>query len=214
MASNCSSLYQEPACLSGAFSKMTKRDGSLPMKRRGSARILSSCKKWKAFVSEEHNSSEATESITGIPAETARVAARLYAIGANAAICYGLGVAEHSRGSTMVNGIANPAMANGNIGREGVGVNPLRGQYNVQGSCDMGSFPHEFPGYCHVGQHIGCAEIPQIGRIADLHSGAAHRVLDREVQHEPHHSRTMPVLSRVEGRFTPFSTSYELAQPR
>ena len=50
----------------------------------------------------------------------------------------------------MVMGIANLAMATGNIGREGVGVNPLRGQNNVQGSCDMGSFPHEFPGYRHV----------------------------------------------------------------
>ena len=50
----------------------------------------------------------------------------------------------------MVMGIANLAMATGNVGREGVGVNPLRGQNNVQGSCDMGSFPHELPGYRHV----------------------------------------------------------------
>ncbi len=61
------------------------------------------------------------------------------------AICYGLGVTEHSQGSTTVMGMANLAMATGNIGRDGVGVNPLRGQNNVQGSCDMGSFPHEFP---------------------------------------------------------------------
>jgi formate dehydrogenase major subunit len=79
-----------------------------------------------------------------------RAAARLYATGGNAAIYYGLGVTEHSQGSTMVMGIANLAMLTGNIGREGVGVNPLRGQNNVQGSCDMGSFPHEFPGYRHV----------------------------------------------------------------
>ena len=68
----------------------------------------------------------------------------------NGAIYYGLGVTEHSQGSTTVIGIANLAMATGNIGREGVGVNPLRGQNNVQGSCDMGSFPHEFVGYRHV----------------------------------------------------------------
>ena len=79
-----------------------------------------------------------------------RAAARLYATAGNGAIYYGLGVTEHSQGSTMVMGIANLAMATGNIGREGVGVNPLRGQNNVQGSCDMGSFPHEFPGYRHV----------------------------------------------------------------
>src|SRR5690606_16111778 len=70
--------------------------------------------------------------------------------GGNAAIYYGLGVTEHSQGSTTVMGIANLAMATGNIGRPGVGVNPLRGQNNVQGSCDMGSFPHELPGYRHV----------------------------------------------------------------
>ncbi len=105
---------------------------------------------WKRFVLEPYNSPEATEALTGVPAALVRGAARLYATGGNAAIYYGLGVTEHSQGSTAVIGIANLAMATGNIGREGVGVNPLRGQNNVQGSCDMGSFPHEFPGYRHV----------------------------------------------------------------
>src|SRR5438477_8269186 len=90
------------------------------------------------------------EAVTGVPAASVRAAARLFATAGNGAIYYGLGVTEHSQGSTMVMGIANLAMATGNIGREGVGVNPLRGQNNVQGSCDMGSFPHEFPGYRHV----------------------------------------------------------------
>ncbi len=105
---------------------------------------------WATFISSPEYSPEATEEITGVPAEDLRAAARLYACGGNAAIYYGLGVTEHSQGSTMVMGIANLAMATGNIGRQGVGVNPLRGQNNVQGSCDMGSFPHEFPGYRHV----------------------------------------------------------------
>jgi len=105
---------------------------------------------WKKFILEPRNSPEATESVTGVPAALARGAARLFATGGNAAIYYGLGVTEHSQGSTMVMGIANLAMATGNIGREGVGVNPLRGQNNVQGSCDMGSFPHELPGYRHI----------------------------------------------------------------
>ncbi|MGK2915749.1 MAG: formate dehydrogenase subunit alpha [Porticoccaceae bacterium] len=105
---------------------------------------------WRALVSEERNSPEVTESITGITAADVRAAARLFATGGNAAIYYGLGVTEHSQGSTTVMGIANLAMATGNIGREGVGVNPLRGQNNVQGSCDMGSFPHELPGYRHI----------------------------------------------------------------
>jgi len=105
---------------------------------------------WKTFVSRPENSPEAMADITGVPADVLRGAARLYATGGNAAIYYGLGVTEHAQGSTMVMGIANLAMATGNIGREGVGVNPLRGQNNVQGSCDMGSFPHELPGYRHI----------------------------------------------------------------
>jgi formate dehydrogenase major subunit len=105
---------------------------------------------WRAFVSEERNSPEALEGAIGVPAEQIRGAARLYATGGNAAIYYGLGVTEHSQGSTTVMGLANLAMATGNIGRRGVGVNPLRGQNNVQGSCDMGSFPHELTGYRHV----------------------------------------------------------------
>ena len=87
---------------------------------------------------------------TGVSALEIRAAARAYANAANGAIYYGLGVTEHSQGSTMVMAMANLAMATGNIGRPGVGINPLRGQNNVQGSCDMGSFPHEFPGYRHV----------------------------------------------------------------
>jgi formate dehydrogenase major subunit len=105
---------------------------------------------WRDFVARPENSPEAMESVTGIPADQLRGAARLYATGGNAAIYYGLGVTEHAQGSTTVMGIANLAMATGNIGREGVGVNPLRGQNNVQGSCDIGSFPHELPGYRHV----------------------------------------------------------------
>lgn len=105
---------------------------------------------WADFVREERNSPEAMESVTGIPAADLRAAARLYAQAEHGAIYYGLGVTEHSQGSSMVMGMANLAMATGNVGRDGVGVNPLRGQNNVQGSCDMGSFPHEFSGYRHV----------------------------------------------------------------
>ena len=121
-----------------------------------------SFQQWCDFVSRPDNSPEAMASVTGVSAPLVRAAARLYAKGAsgqkgsgeqgqiNAAIYYGLGVTEHAQGSTAVIGIANLAMATGNLGREGVGVNPLRGQNNVQGSCDMGSFPHELPGYRHI----------------------------------------------------------------
>jgi formate dehydrogenase major subunit len=113
---------------------------------------LAAFEQWRKFVAEERNSPEATEAFTGVPAADVRAAARLYATGGNGAIYYGLGVTEHSQGSTMVMGMANLAMATGNIGKNGVGVNPLRGQNNVQGSCDMGSFPHEYPGYRHVSE--------------------------------------------------------------
>ncbi|MGJ0483382.1 MAG: formate dehydrogenase subunit alpha [Methylomicrobium sp.] len=111
---------------------------------------LESFNKWRRFIADERHTPEAAEAVTGVPAGEIRAAARLYASAGNGAIYYGLGVTEHSQGSTTVIGIANLAMATGNLGREGVGVNPLRGQNNVQGSCDMGSFPHEFPGYRHV----------------------------------------------------------------
>nr|MCH9788427.1 molybdopterin-dependent oxidoreductase [Actinomycetes bacterium] len=89
---------------------------------------------WEAFIRLPENSPETLEHATGVPADQVRAAARAYARAPNAAIYYGLGVTEHSQGSTMVMAMANLAMATGNIGRSGVGVNPLRGQNNVQGS--------------------------------------------------------------------------------
>jgi formate dehydrogenase major subunit len=124
-----------------------------------------SFREWREFVARPENSPEAMAAVTGVPADQLRGAARLYAGGTtasggrrNSAIYYGLGVTEHAQGSTMVMGIANLAMATGNVGREGVGVNPLRGQNNVQGSCDMGSFPHELPGYRHISDSTTRAE--------------------------------------------------------
>jgi formate dehydrogenase major subunit len=105
---------------------------------------------WAEFVSASRNSPEFLEAVTMVPAADLRAAARLFATENNGAIYYGLGVTEHSQGSSTVMAIANLAMATGNIGRRGVGVNPLRGQNNVQGACDMGSFPHELSGYRHI----------------------------------------------------------------
>ena len=111
---------------------------------------LESFREWLEFARRPEHAPEAVAAEIGVDAVLIREAARLYATGGNAAIYYGLGVTEHSQGSTMVMAMANLAMATGNIGRVGVGVNPLRGQNNVQGSCDMGSFPHELPGYRSV----------------------------------------------------------------
>ncbi len=111
---------------------------------------LAEFESWARFIALENNSPEATEPLTGVPAAEVRAAARLFAAGGNAAIYYGLGVTEHSQGTTTVMAMANLSMATGNIGKLGAGVNPLRGQNNVQGACDMGSFPHELTGYRHV----------------------------------------------------------------
>ena len=127
---------------------------------------------WRDFAGRAENSPEALEAVTGVPAADLRAAARLFATGntegvagqrrPNSAIYYGLGVTEHAQGSTAVMAIANLAMATGNVGREGVGVNPLRGQNNVQGSCDMGSFPHELPGYRHVSDSTVRSQFEQL----------------------------------------------------
>ncbi|MGH1588196.1 formate dehydrogenase subunit alpha [Methylobacterium phyllosphaerae] len=111
---------------------------------------LAEFESWARFIADERHSPESQQQFTGLDPAEVRGAARLYAKGGAAGIYYGLGVTEHSQGSTMVMGMANIAMATGNIGKLGAGVNPLRGQNNVQGSCDMGSFPHELTGYRHV----------------------------------------------------------------
>jgi formate dehydrogenase major subunit len=125
---------------------------------------MASFREWLEFAARPEHAPEAVADEIGVPADDIRAAARLYATGGNAAIYYGLGVTEHSQGSTMVMAMANLAMATGNIGRFGVGVNPLRGQNNVQGSCDMGSFPHELPGYRPVTD-------PAVRAVFDEHWG-------------------------------------------
>jgi formate dehydrogenase major subunit len=127
---------------------------------------LHSFEEWLGFARRQENSPEALGPVCGVPAEELRAAARLYATGGNAAIYYGLGVTEHAQGSTMVMGIANLAMATGNLGRPGVGVNPLRGQNNVQGACDMGSFPHELPGYRHVSDTHARRQFEQLWNVS------------------------------------------------
>ena len=134
---------------------------------------VASFREWLAFAKDDANAPEQMADVTGVPAGAIRAAARLYATRGKGAIYYGLGVTEHSQGSTMVMAMANLAMATGNIGRRGVGVNPLRGQNNVQGSCDMGSFPHELSDYRRVDdpatrhafeQHWRTALDPEPGR--------------------------------------------------
>jgi formate dehydrogenase alpha subunit len=90
---------------------------------------------------------EKVAKISGIPAGQLRVAARLYAKAARGSIIYSMGITQHTTGTDNVMSLANLAMVTGNLGKEAVGVNPLRGQNNVQGACDMGALSNVFPGY-------------------------------------------------------------------
>ena len=136
--------------LMNAFAHVVATEGLIDHEFVRTRCDVASFREWLDFAQDPANAPEQVAQSTGVPAAEIRAAARLYASAKNGAIYYGLGVTEHSQGSTMVMAMANLAMATGNIGRPGVGVNPLRGQNNVQGSCDMGSFPHELSDYRRV----------------------------------------------------------------
>ncbi len=134
-----------------AFAHVIIKEGLVDEKYVAERCDTESFEAWKKQILKPENAPEMVSEISGVPADDIRDAARLYGSAKRAAIYYGLGVSEHSQGSTMVMGMANLAMVTGNIGFSGCGINPLRGQNNVQGSCDMGSFPHELPGYRPIG---------------------------------------------------------------
>jgi len=94
--------------------------------------------------------SEKAEAITTIPAEKIRAAARIYAKADTASIIYSMGITQHTTGTDNVLSLANLAMLTGNVGKASTGVNPLRGQNNVQGACDLGALPNVYPGYQSV----------------------------------------------------------------
>ena len=133
--------------LMNAFSHIAVKEGLIDDEFINERCDIDSFDSWKSFILSDTHAPKNIEAVTGLDASTITAAARLYASGGKGSIYYGLGVTEHSQGSTMVMAMANLAMATGNIGKSGCGINPLRGQNNVQGSCDMGSFPHELPGY-------------------------------------------------------------------
>jgi len=93
---------------------------------------------------------EKAEEITTVPAEKIRQAARIYAGASTASIVYSMGITQHTTGTDNVLSLANLSMLTGNVGKESTGVNPLRGQNNVQGACDLGALPNVYPGYQSV----------------------------------------------------------------
>lgn len=108
------------------------------------------------------------ESITGVPAETIRAVARGYALAKNATILYTMGITQHICGTHNVFAVANLAMLCGQIGKEFSGVNPLRGQNNVQGACDMGALPNVFTGYQPVIAEESRAKFAAAWGVQDL----------------------------------------------
>ncbi len=110
--------------------------------------IAERCENFEAFkaVVDKYRP-EVVEAVTGVPAAKLREAAVAYARAARASIIYSMGITQHTTGVDNVQSVANLALLTGNLGRESVGVNPLRGQNNVQGACDMGALPNVFPGY-------------------------------------------------------------------
>jgi formate dehydrogenase alpha subunit len=104
---------------------------------------------------------EKAEAITTVPAEAIRQAARLYATTSPASIIYSMGITQHTTGTDNVLTLANLAMLTGNVGKESAGVNPLRGQNNVQGACDMGALPNIYPGYQSVEDAQARAKLQQ-----------------------------------------------------
>ena len=100
--------------------------------------------------------------VTGVPAEDIRQAARIFATAKNAGIYYAMGITQHSMGTNNVHAVGNLAMLTGNVGKRAAGVNPLRGQNNVQGACDMGCLPNVYPGY----QNVANPDVQKILEVA------------------------------------------------
>ncbi|RME62926.1 MAG: formate dehydrogenase subunit alpha, partial [Caldilineae bacterium] len=115
---------------------------------------------------------EWAESITGVPAADIEQAARWYGEADKGAIYYTLGVTEHICGVENVQSLANLALLTGNIGREGTGINPMRGQNNIQGAGDAGALPNNYPGFQPVTDPANQAKFEQAyGRKVDLEKG-------------------------------------------
>ena len=115
---------------------------------------------------------ERVEAISGIPAGEVKRAARLYALAKRATILYAMGITQHTSGVDNVTSVANLAMLTGNVGREGTGVNPLRGQNNVQGACDMGGLPNFYPGYQVVTTEAAASRFAQAwGHVPPARAG-------------------------------------------
>ncbi len=116
----------------------------------------------------ERYAPEYVEQITGVPAEKIRRAARLYGNANSASVLYSMGITQHTTGTENVVSLANLAMMTGNVGKKGCGINPLRGQNNVQGACDVGALPNVFSGYQGVTDREARERMQEHWGVGDL----------------------------------------------
>lgn len=137
---------------------------------------------------------ERVEEISGIPAEDLRRAARMYAGAERSAIVYAMGITQHTTGTDNVLSLANLAMATGHIGRRGTGVNPLRGQNNVQGACDMGALPNVFQGYQKVDDNEVRRRIAGIWGVSELPALPGRTVVEMMHDAEEEKIRAMYIM--------------------
>ncbi len=144
---------------------------------------------------------ESVEEITGVSAQEIRACARMYASAKSAAILWGMGVTQFYQGVETVRSLTSLAILTGNLGKPSVGVNPVRGQNNVQGACDMGALPDTYPGYQYVkfpenreklpepGASTACRNIPAIAsascRTAPNTAKSARRTLWARIRCRP-----------------------------
>lgn len=149
---------------------------------------------------------EYVEEISGIPAENLRKVARMYAKTEKAMIFYTMGITQHTTGTDNVMSVANLAMLTGHVGKESTGVNPLRGQSNVQGACDMGCLPNFYPGYQKVTDEAVKNKFEKAWNV-NLPEGAGLTLV--EIMHSAHKGEIKgmyimgenPVLSDPDGNF-------------
>lgn len=152
---------------------------------------------------------ESVEDITGVSAQDIRQAARMYATAKSAAILWGMGVTQFYQGVETVRSLTSLAMLTGNLGKPSVGVNPVRGQNNVQGACDMGALPDTYPGYQYVKDPANREKFAKAWGVESLPAHTGYRI--SELPHRAAHGEVRAAYIMGED---PLQTDAELSAVR
>ncbi len=138
---------------------------------------------------------ESVEDITGVSASEIRQAARMYAQAKSAAILWGMGVTQFYQGVETVRSLTSLAMLTGNLGKPHAGVNPVRGQNNVQGACDMGALPDTYPGYQYVKDPANREKFAKAWGVESLPAHTGYRI--SELPHRAAHGEVRAAYIRI-----------------